>query len=55
MDKKEKAVHDMVLVKNEVLKAVDSGYTGTFSVNFHMNQGGISQISLILNKNLKNQ
>jgi len=44
---------DMEIITREVLRYCADKFTGKVSIELHMNQGGIGQINILLNKSLK--
>lgn len=45
---------DMAAIIREVKRVTDEKHTGQVQVTLHMNQGGIGQISVKIEKSLKN-
>lgn len=44
---------DLTLIGQEVLRAASEKFTGKLNMTLHMKRGGIGQITILMQKNLK--
>ena len=44
---------DLALIGQEVLRAASEKFTGKLNITLHMRKGGIGQITVLMQKNLK--
>jgi len=44
---------DLGLIGQEVLRAASENFTGKLDITLHMRKGGIGQITVLMQKNLK--
>jgi len=44
---------DLTLIVQEIKKAATTKFTGKLTLSLNMNEGGIGQMSLLLDRNLK--